>query len=127
MTPVVEIVVAMIGAGAVTAVLNYFFGKRLQTASANKTDAERQDIIANAATKAVELIEGQLTVATSRIQELELSVSTLRAKLESQAAEHAAEVSQYRATIARYELDLATLRARVSDLERELAKARSAT
>lgn len=126
MNPVLEIALAMIGAGTVTAILNYFFGKRLQTAAANKTDAERQDIIANAATKAVELIEGQLAAATARIRDLEAEITVMRVKLETQAASHEAEVRQYRATIARYELDLAAVRARVSELEKELSKARSA-
>jgi chromosome segregation ATPase len=122
----VQIIISIIGAGTLTALMNLAFGRRLQTATANKADAERQNIIADAATKAVGLIQAQLDSATRQIVSLEAEVRVLRGRLDAQAISHATEVSAYRAQIARYEADLTVLRARVSELEKELSKYRSA-
>jgi hypothetical protein len=122
----VEIIIAIVGAGTLTAAMNLAFGRRLQTATANKADAERQNIIADAATKAVGLIQTQLDSANYKVVALESEVSVLRGRLDAQAISHATEVAAYRAQIARYEADLTILRARVSELEKELMKYRSA-
>jgi predicted RNase H-like nuclease (RuvC/YqgF family) len=108
---------ALIASGVVTAVLNYFFGKRLNREQERKVNAERQDIIATAAQKAVTLIEGQLDEARRQVTSLETELRLMRAA-------HDAEVKQYRATIARYEFELTEMRRRVTSLESELRDAR---